>query len=198
MARMLQRPGHTFEVQTEPIHVSTGLPQPNPTWTYTDHAGHPHAYGTKDTPYPTLTVGQGEPYWCDECDDEHVPTWLECPLCGERITPGTFIDTTPTMIPGRTTYLIDGQSVSPEVYEAAFADANSPRGEAELAADDWTEDSTVVQYGLRLRDGTLLTFDSRAERDGRQAEFERAEWEVTPLTRRSRVQRTDWKEDRRP
>jgi hypothetical protein len=52
------------------------------------------------------------------------------------------------------------------------------------------------EYGLRLRDGTVLTFDTRAERDVRQARFERVEWAVTPLTRQVvRAQRTDWTDD---
>ncbi|MEU9792905.1 helix-turn-helix domain-containing protein [Streptomyces sparsogenes] len=56
----------------------------------------------------------------------------------------------------------------------------------------WLPAVESTQYGLRLRDGTLLTFDTRQERDARQAELERAEWEVTPLIRRARVQHTEW------
>lgn len=41
----------------------------------------------------------------------------------------------------------------------------------------------ITQYGFRLRDSTLLDFDTKAQRDRRMAEFVAAEWEVTPLTR---------------
>lgn len=104
------------------IEVSTQLPQPDPRWTYTDHAGHDHAYGTKDDPYPTLVERQSEPYWCEECHDEHTDTWLECPQCGEKITPGTYIDPSPKYIPGLTTYRIDGEEVTQEEGEALLAE----------------------------------------------------------------------------
>jgi predicted DNA-binding transcriptional regulator AlpA len=56
----------------------------------------------------------------------------------------------------------------------------------------WLPAIETTEYGLRLRDKTLLTFDSREERDARRAEFEEAEWEVTPLVRRKRTQETEW------
>jgi hypothetical protein len=56
----------------------------------------------------------------------------------------------------------------------------------------------VTQYGFRLRDTTLLEFDTRAERDARQADFVRAEWEVTPLTRTVQpAQYGEWTEEAR-
>jgi predicted DNA-binding transcriptional regulator AlpA len=56
----------------------------------------------------------------------------------------------------------------------------------------WLPVTESIEYGLRLRDGTLLTFDTREARDARRAEFEDAEWEVTCLVRRKRTQETDW------
>lgn len=58
----------------------------------------------------------------------------------------------------------------------------------------WLSATEVTEYGLRLRDGTLLHFDTRSERDARQAEFEMAEQQVAPLVRRKRVQCTEWVE----
>lgn len=75
---------------------------------------------------------------------------------------------------------------------ATMASTTEPTAAVEAA---WLPAVEAVQYGLRLRDGTLLTFDTRGERDARRAEFERAEWEVTSLVRRTRVQRTEWSED---
>lgn len=59
----------------------------------------------------------------------------------------------------------------------------------------WLPATETTEYGLRLRDGTLLTFDTRTERAKRQAELENAEWEVTPLIRHRRVQLTEWDEE---
>jgi hypothetical protein len=59
----------------------------------------------------------------------------------------------------------------------------------------WLPAVETTEYGLRLRDKTLLTFDSREERDARRAELEDAEWEVTPLVRRKRMQETKWAEE---
>lgn len=63
----------------------------------------------------------------------------------------------------------------------------------DAAADaPWMPAVESTEYGLRLRDGTVLTFDTREERDARQADLEQAEWVVTPLVRRKRRQETDW------
>ncbi|MGX1632739.1 hypothetical protein ACWGUL_01575 [Streptomyces albidoflavus] len=117
----LHHDGRTLEIETERIEVSTALPQPDPRWTYTDHAGHHHAYGA-DGPaavrYPSLILRESEPYWCSDCDDEHTDEWFECPLCGEKITPGTFVDSSPRYISGFTSYLIDGEPVTEEEGKA--------------------------------------------------------------------------------
>lgn len=128
--------GRTLEIEQDRISVSTALPQPDPNWTYTDHAGHQHAYGTDGSVtdrYPTLALRKGKPYWCADCQDEHTDTWLECPRCGEKITPGTYIDTSPKYLPGLTSYLIDGQPVSKEEGDALFAQIRSAREEKQRA-----------------------------------------------------------------
>jgi predicted DNA-binding transcriptional regulator AlpA len=65
----------------------------------------------------------------------------------------------------------------------------------ETSAEAWLPVTETTEYGLRLRDGTLLTFDTRSDRDVRQAEFERAEWEFTLLVRHKRVQLTEWAQE---
>jgi hypothetical protein len=127
MVKMMSRSGRTLEIERDMIEVSTQLPQPDPHWSYTDRAGHEHAYGTKGNPYPTLARRQGEPYWCAECQDEHVDTWLECPLCAEVIEPGTYIAPSPQYLPGYTLYRIDGQEVSKEEGEALLAEMQADR-----------------------------------------------------------------------
>lgn len=59
----------------------------------------------------------------------------------------------------------------------------------------WLPAVETTEYGLRLRDETLLTFDTREERDARRAEFVKAEWEVTSLVRWKRTQETEWSQE---
>ncbi len=120
-----------LEIETERIEVSTGLPQPDPRWSHTDNALHSHRAEreTRDGPvrYPTLVRRESEPYWCDHCSDEHTDSWFECPLCGEKITPGTYIDPSPQYVKGPTAYLIDGRPVSEEEGEALLAEIRAAR-----------------------------------------------------------------------
>jgi hypothetical protein len=129
MVKLTAPDGRTLEIDTERIDVSTALPQPDPNWTYTDRASHTHTYGQPgERTYPTLELRTSEPYWCAECEDEHTDTWFECPLCGEKIDPGTRIDTSPKYIPGLTSYRIDGQHVTKEEAEALLAQIQAARG----------------------------------------------------------------------
>lgn len=130
VAKMMSQSGPRLEMHTERIEVTTGLPQPDPKWTHTDRAGHAHAYGTKEDPYPTLALRRSEPYWCEDCQDEHTDTWFECPQCGEKIEPGTYIDSSPQYIPGLTAYYIDGQEVSRAEGEALRAQLETEREQA--------------------------------------------------------------------
>lgn len=131
MARMMSASDRQLEMHTEQIEVTTGLPQPDPTWTHTDRAGHVHTYGTKEDPYPTLVLRHSEPYWCESCQDEHTDTWFECPQCGEKIEPGTYIDSSPQYMPGRTAYYIDGQEVSRAEGAALRAELEAEREQAQ-------------------------------------------------------------------
>jgi hypothetical protein len=56
---------------------------------------------------------------------------------------------------------------------------------AALAAAVLGASKPGVQYGFKLRDGTLLDFDTKAHRDARMADFLEAEWQVTPLIRQA-------------
>jgi hypothetical protein len=122
VARFTVTPGPNLEVRRERVEVTTALPQPDPRWSYTDAHGHDHAYGTQDDPYPTLARRYSETYWCEECDDEHQDTWLECLRCGEMIEPGTVVDTSPRWVPGPKEYVLDGKPISPEEGERILAE----------------------------------------------------------------------------
>lgn len=133
MGSVMEFEGHTLEIEVERVEVTTGLPQPDPSWKYTDRTGHQHAYGSRENPYPTLVRRYSEPYWCEECQDEHTDSWMECPLCAETIQPGTRIDTSPQYIAGPASYLIDGRPASKEEGDALFARIRAAR-EAEQRA----------------------------------------------------------------
>lgn len=88
--------------------------------------------------------------------------------------------------------------------DAAQARGNAALLEIEAAVRRWVakhpaaDAVPVTQYGFRLRDSTLLDFATKADRDSRMADFERAEWEVTPLTRRVQpAQYGEWTEEAR-
>ncbi|MEU1135099.1 hypothetical protein ABZ383_35480 [Streptomyces sp. NPDC005900] len=130
MAKTMSRDGRELEVDREMVEVTTNLPQPDPEWSYTDRAGHAHAYGSDADRYPTLVIRSGDPYWCDDCQDDHTDSWFECPLCGEKITPGTRIDSSPKFIPGATAYYIDGRAVSRTEGEALLAEMTAERERA--------------------------------------------------------------------
>lgn len=84
----------------------TGLPKPDPAWTFTDSNGHFHAYDLEDDTnrYPTLQA-KTEVLPCDnsdhdyECDGVHVTHW-HCQICDEEVEPGS--------IPGPHPFLIEG------------------------------------------------------------------------------------------
>ena len=56
----------------------------------------------------------------------------------------------------------------------------------QLAAELQARPPLEVEYGLMLRDGTVLTADSYEEREARAAQFEAAQWEITRLRREKR------------
>jgi hypothetical protein len=104
--------GRVLEIEVDMIDVTSGLPQPDEGWTYTDHVGHPHRW---DNGYPTLVLVIDETYWCTDCGDEHTDDHWECPLCGEEIKPGTRgPDLFRRYIPGLTSYSLDGEPITRE------------------------------------------------------------------------------------
>ncbi|MFF3928592.1 hypothetical protein [Streptomyces hirsutus] len=111
--------------------ITSNLPQPDPKWKATDKQGHEHHYAEGPDRYPTLTAVSGEPYWCDDCcDDEHRDTWYECRQCGERITPGTYVDSSPRYISGPARYYWNGEPISVEKANEIIVEMQRIRDEA--------------------------------------------------------------------
>lgn len=137
--------GSVLEVDREMIEISTGLPQPSKTWKATDSQGHEHAYADGPDHYPTLRPEYRE-FWCPDCHEEHEESWLVCRICGEQVTPGTYVDTTPQYLPGRTSYLLNGEPITKERAEELMADAARHR-------DDAARLTAVPTVGSRVRLG---------------------------------------------
>lgn len=112
-----------LRVETEMIDVTSGLPRPSKSWTYTDQQGHQHRY---DDGYPTLVTVVERTYWCDECNDEHQDTHLACGLCGEEISPGV-VGPSPfrEFAPGRISAYLNDEPISRERYEEIMAEIRS-------------------------------------------------------------------------
>jgi len=107
--------GHTLEIQRDMIDV-TAMSEPDPGWTFTDTQGHEHG-AVEQGPdgsvrYPSL-LKRVIPHECDGyCEEEGCPLGWVCQWCYEHITPGVRTGRTRRYIPGRTTYLVDGEPVS--------------------------------------------------------------------------------------
>lgn len=74
------------ERSRESIEITSSGPRPDPAWSYLDAAGHLHRWKGYDL--PTLeSLPDGEPYWCETCEQTHQDTVLGCSQCGEVVTP---------------------------------------------------------------------------------------------------------------
>jgi DNA-directed RNA polymerase subunit RPC12/RpoP len=108
-----------LRVEVERLDVTSDSPYADESWTFTDQAGHQHRY---DHGYPTLSWVVDETWWCEDCGDEHTEGHYECPLCGERIIPGTAgPDRVRRYAPGRTSYYLGDEEISPERYQELLA-----------------------------------------------------------------------------
>lgn len=75
-----------FTLRSEPIEVTSNLPEPDPDWRYVDAQGHEHTYSDG---YPTLVEVEDWPAGVDvDGFDYPAGTRLECRLCGEEVRPG--------------------------------------------------------------------------------------------------------------
>lgn len=102
----------------------TAMAEPDPNWRYTDRHGHEHAYvpGEGDH-YPTQVIVEDEPYWCEDCEEEHQFNHRECAICGEEITPGVRTPLGPTYIPGMKQALLNDEPITVERAAEIIAEA---------------------------------------------------------------------------
>jgi len=109
--------GHTFGVERDLLEV-TSLHRPDPTWQYTDAAGHVHQWHTgrivatsyrPDVHYhiPTLVLIVDVP----ATEEYPAATHHECRQCGETIEPGYRADDHTQYIGGTMRYYVDDRPV---------------------------------------------------------------------------------------
>lgn len=119
-----------LSVETEAIDVTPAIKvRPDTTWTYTDPAGHFHAFSDleDDTPLPTLDRKE-RAIEHDDPDDEawtEYESWYECRICHAVVEP-VWIETASTFrefAPGRTSWTV--QASGPD-------DASAPRSGDEV------------------------------------------------------------------
>lgn len=99
-------------VETEQIDVTPSVEtKPDPKWTYTDPAGHFHAW-TDSGELPTLTTRtEHVPCGDDDCCEGYDEPYYVCAICGVEVEPGT-ITTTPSSRryePGRKSWTVKVQ-----------------------------------------------------------------------------------------
>ncbi|MFF0588369.1 hypothetical protein ACFYWD_20630 [Streptomyces sp. NPDC003781] len=151
--------GGTLEFENDGEWVVSDLPERDPEWRGRDSNGHEHyaaQSGEGPVTYPTLAEVAGEPYWCVDCQDEHVDTWMECRICGEKVTPGTR-SPRPKWISTGARYYWNGEPISDERANEIIAEQRRIELEARrltsrpkigsrlgLAADDGATSVTVV------------------------------------------------------
>lgn len=101
--------GVELRVEVEPIETTSYSPRRDPSWTFTDAAGHIH-----DATAALLVRKQDDPdeppfYFDEDGDEYNAPDHLECSLCGEWITPDTIgPDPWRTFTPGPMTGTLHG------------------------------------------------------------------------------------------
>ena len=109
--------GRIFVVNSNVQHVYARVASES--WKYTDKAGHEHRYVEDVDHYPTLEKVVTPEHWCEDCNDTHNDgEYLVCKVCRERIRPGTRDGV--FLYNHGTTYMIDGQPVPQEEFEAAL------------------------------------------------------------------------------
>lgn len=101
-----------LSVEVEQIDVRTisKATEADPAWSFTDAAGHFHAW-SKDSTLPTLRSQLDESYYCGQCRDEHEGElqWV-CMICAAVVKPGTRVRAKqpPSTMPGRKSWRVEG------------------------------------------------------------------------------------------
>jgi len=145
----VQLPEGELEFENDGEWVYSNLPEPDPSWRGTDSNGHEHWYSEGANRYPTLKQVAGDPYWCDDCEEEHVDTWMECPICGEQVTPGTRVPG-PVWVSRGSRYYLNGEQISNERANEFMAAVQQARDEAARITE-----RPAIGTRVRFEDGTV-------------------------------------------
>jgi hypothetical protein len=148
-----------LSVWRDMIDVTSNLPGPDKRWSFTDGAGHKHAYSIEDQQYPTLHEVHAED--CMAGYDGIVCECLgiyECRVCKEKVTPGT-VPPVHTRIPGHYSWSIvldfTADTPPPEIgamgvvwfHPSGIASASFGVGVATEVHTDLLQGSRVVFVG---------------------------------------------------
>lgn len=132
MSKMMMKNGDIFEIRVEKLDVTSNH-RPDLNWKAVCRNGHLHRW--KPGPHgddqgaslPTMRYVTDGTYFCSECSDEHEYGHWECAVCGDPMAePGYTADTCRRYAAGLKTYLINGQSVSPQEWERRLAEVKKP------------------------------------------------------------------------
>jgi hypothetical protein len=100
----------SVEVEQIDVRTMTEATEADPAWSFTDAAGHFHAW-SKDSTLPTLRSWRDESSYCEMCRDEHEGElqWA-CMICLTVVKPGTRVRAVqpPDTVPGRKSWRIEG------------------------------------------------------------------------------------------
>lgn len=119
--------GKVFSCRSEPINVTT-LYEPDPSWRFTDTAGHFHQWHNRKGPADRYHVT--EQYFIPtlryiievEATDEYPETGhYACQFCGERVRPGYEHGAYRRFLQGVVEYFIDDERVTQEEFERQLA-----------------------------------------------------------------------------
>lgn len=110
-----------LNIEVERVDV-TARYEPDPEWTFTDAAGHFHAYSFNDrhTTLPTVSyVTVHEP--CNGCDDDNCEGFerreYHCYICNELVEPKTRKTIGRKYQPGLRTWRVDFRTSDPEAFD---------------------------------------------------------------------------------
>ncbi len=110
-----------LHIETERVDVTTRY-EPDPQWTFTDAAGHFHAYSFNDrhSTLPTVNyITVQEP--CNGCDDDNCEGFerreYHCLICSELVEPKTRKTTGRKYQPGLRTWRLDFRTSDTEAFE---------------------------------------------------------------------------------
>lgn len=114
---------HTLSICKDIQEIYSMFPETKPDlkWEFVDAEGHFHSWVDLER----TTEEVEEPWFCSDCHEEHTDSHLACRKCGETVIPGRRVSKPagyPHYITTEQYYLLDGEPISQEEFEAIKTD----------------------------------------------------------------------------